>query len=146
MPPVDPPSVPRVALFAATPAPVLCLVRDLMFAGKITVAAGHAAVAVRVVRDPAQLTDLDGRLLIVDLNQAAALPAAVAWRRRTGRPVVGFVAHVDAETIAAARTAGVDRVLARSAFAQQLPTLLAQGDRDVAGALPVPSPGTPGEG
>jgi hypothetical protein len=109
---------------AAPPLPVLCLVRDLMFAGKITVAAGHAGIVVEMVRDPARLSDREGRQLIVDLNQDGALPAAVAWRQRSGRPVIGFVAHVDTATIAAARAAGIDRVLARSAFTTQLPELL----------------------
>ena len=116
--------MPPDAPAAAPPLPVLCLVRDLMFAGKITVAAGHAGVTVDMVRDPAKLLDRDGRQLIVDLNQEGALAAAIAWRQRTGRPVVGFVAHVDTDTIAAARTAGIDRVLARSAFTVQLPDLL----------------------
>ncbi len=106
------------------PLPTLCLVRDLMFVGKIRVVAEQAGVAVTVLRDPAALADRDGPQLVVDLNQDGAMAAAVAWRARTGRPVVGFVAHVDTATIAAARAAGIDRVLARSAFVTQLPTLL----------------------
>jgi CheY-like chemotaxis protein len=39
-------------------------------------------------------------------------------------PTVGFVSHVDTATIEAARKAGVDRVLARSAFVEQLQGLL----------------------
>jgi hypothetical protein len=41
-----------------------------------------------------------------------------------GIPTLGFVSHVDSPTIEAARRAGVDRVLARSAFVEQLPELL----------------------
>ena len=108
----------------ADPPATLCLIRDLMFASKVTAAATAAGVAVRLLRDPAALATVDGSQLIVDLNQPAALPAAAAWRARTGRPVIGFVSHVDVDTVAAARAAGVDRVLARSAFAQQLPDLL----------------------
>ena len=103
---------------------VVCLVRDLMFAGKITA----AGVPARVVRDPAALATADGSHLVVDLNQEGALAAAVAWRTRTGRPVVGFVAHVDTSTIEAARAAGIDRVMARGAFAQRLPALLSSPD------------------
>ncbi len=117
------------------PLPIPCLVRDLMFAGKISVAAAHAGAAVRIVRDPAALAAIDGPQLIVDLNQEGALPAAAAWRLRTGRPVVGFVAHVDTATVAAARAASLDRVLARSAFAAQLPALLRYA--------PEPSDGSP---
>jgi hypothetical protein len=38
---------------------------------------------------------------------------------------VGFVSHVDVTTIDAARAAGVEEILARSAFAMKLPDLLA---------------------
>jgi hypothetical protein len=38
--------------------------------------------------------------------------------------VVGFVSHVDAVTIAHARGSGLDRVLPRSRFVEQLPELL----------------------
>jgi hypothetical protein len=40
-------------------------------------------------------------------------------------PTLGFVSHVDTATIQAARLAGVGSVLARSAFVEQLPQLLA---------------------
>jgi hypothetical protein len=38
---------------------------------------------------------------------------------------LGYVSHVDSETIAAARAAGIDEVIARSAFADRLGDLLA---------------------
>ena len=41
-------------------------------------------------------------------------------------PTVGFVAHVDAVAIDAARRAGIDDVMARSAFAERLPQILAR--------------------
>ena len=103
---------------------VLVLVRDLMFASKIRLAAESVATSVRILRDPAQLNDAVAPRLIVDLNQPAALDAAVTWKRRTGGHVVGFVSHVDAETIRAAREAGVDQVLPRSRFVEILPDLL----------------------
>ena len=103
---------------------VLVLVRDLMFASKIRVTAESVATPVRMLRDPAQLNDAAGRRVIVDLNQAGALDAAVAWKARTGGEVVGFVSHVDTGTIRAAREAGVDQVLPRSRFVEILPDLL----------------------
>jgi PleD family two-component response regulator len=39
-------------------------------------------------------------------------------------PTIGYVSHVDVATIDAARAAGVDDVLARSAFAKNLAALL----------------------
>ncbi len=84
-------------------------------------------IDIKTLRDPATLALQDGDWLIVDLNQDHALNAAAEWRRRTGRAVVGFVSHVDTETITAARAAGIDRILARSAFVAQLPNLLTTG-------------------
>ena len=40
-------------------------------------------------------------------------------------PTVGYVSHVHVDMINAARAAGVDDVLARSAFTTRLPELLA---------------------
>jgi hypothetical protein len=115
---------------------VLVLVRDLIFAGRITATARELAVAATLVRDPAKLpteTSTAG-LLIVDLNLAGAIDAARQWKRATGGAVTGFVAHTDAETIAAARAAGIDRVLARSRFVEVLPALL--GGSGIDGVLP----------
>jgi hypothetical protein len=64
-------------------------------------------------------------LLIVDLNQEGVVAAAGEWGKGPGRRVVGFVSHVDAERIAAAREAGIGEVLARSRFVEILPALLA---------------------
>ena len=78
----------------------------------------------RMVRDPAKLPAEGGKRLIVDLNQDGAIDAAVEWKARTGGAVVGFVSHVDTPTIAKAREAGVDQVLARSRFVEILSDLL----------------------
>jgi hypothetical protein len=102
----------------------VCLVRDLLFYSKIRSAAAAAGVELKSVRDPARLADETGTGLLVDLNQDGALQAAIAWREQTARPVVGFVSHVDGETIKTARAAGIDRVLARSQFEQNLPGIL----------------------
>ena len=42
-------------------------------------------------------------------------------------PTVGFVSHVDAAAIDAARRAGVGEVLARSTFTERLPDILQRG-------------------
>jgi hypothetical protein len=109
--------------------PVIALVRDLLFASKITVTAASAGTSVTLVRDPAKLAGHAGARLIVDLNQAGAIDAARAWKESTGGEVVGFVSHVDTATIDHARASGVDRVLARSRFVELLPELIASGDR-----------------
>ena len=97
-----------------------------MFSSKIAAEGRAQQAAVEMLRDPQQLEQRDGSRLIVDLNQQGALDAAAAWKQRTSKPVIGFVSHVDAATITRARELGIDQVLARSAFVQQLPTLLAQ--------------------
>jgi hypothetical protein len=109
------------------PRPILALVRDLMFASRITAEARAAGTAVKVVRDPARLADEPGgagALLLVDLSLPDALDAAARWRAATGGEVIGFVAHVDAATAARARAAGLDRVLARSRFVELLAQIL----------------------
>jgi hypothetical protein len=114
---------------AATPSvPLLVLVRDLLFSSRIAVAARHLGVEIKLLRESRQLTAEAGGRLIVDLNQAGALDAAIEWRRGGhARQVIGFVAHVDAETIRRARDAGIDQVLPRSRFVAELESLL-RGD------------------
>lgn len=106
--------------------PILVLVRDLIFSTRISTTARAAGIEIRMIRDPAKLPGQAGRLLIVDLNLAGAIEAAGAWRTDTA-PVVGFVSHVDAQTAARAKAAGIDRVMARSRFVEILPQLLAGG-------------------
>jgi DNA-binding NarL/FixJ family response regulator len=104
---------------------VLALVRDLIFASRITATAAELGVPVKLMRDPAALPGQTGRRLIVDLNLDGAIEAARAWQATVaGGDVVGFVSHVDKATIDRARAAGVDQVLARSRFVEVLPDLL----------------------
>jgi hypothetical protein len=43
-------------------------------------------------------------------------------------PTVGFLSHVQRDLAVAAREAGCDRVMARSAFTKDLPTILSEGE------------------
>jgi hypothetical protein len=110
---------------------VLALVRDLLFASKITSAASQVGVSVQVVRNPAMIDEQPGRLLLVDLSLEGAVAAAGRWQRAHQGEVVGFVSHTDAATIALARQAGIRRIVARGAFVEQLPDLLRQPDPGV---------------
>jgi hypothetical protein len=103
---------------------VIALIQDLIFGSKITAEARAAGVQVRTARDPAGLAAADdGDLLLVDLNLPGAIEAAGAWVARTSRTAVGFVSHVDADTIARARVAGITPI-PRSRFVNELPELL----------------------
>jgi hypothetical protein len=106
------------------PPQVVALVRDLMFASRIRLAAKDLGVDVRLVRDPGHLIAAGGNRLLVDLNQEGAIEAARQWKEATGGVVVGFVSHVDVETVTRARSAGIDQVMARSRFVEVLPDLL----------------------
>lgn len=104
---------------------VLILCRDLLLGSRITATAQSAGVSFKVVRDAAKLAGQAGQRLIVDLNQDGAIDAAATWKSAGGGEVIGFVSHVDAATIQRARTAGLDQVMPRSAFVQQLPLIVA---------------------
>jgi AmiR/NasT family two-component response regulator len=107
---------------------VLALGRDLMFSSRIAAEGRAAGVAVRIVRDPANLPPT-ARMLMVDLALEGAIDAAANWQRHSGRPVVAFVSHVDEQTIAKAKDAGIVNVMSRGSFTRQLPRIL----RDLAG-------------
>jgi CheY-like chemotaxis protein len=111
---------------------ILALVDDLLFLSKIQQTAQHAGVAVKSAR-PAELLGLAIKdapnALIVDLNHRSGnalevLRALKSDSKTKDIPVIGFVSHVQNDLIAAAREAGCDLVLARSAFVSQLPSLL----------------------
>ena len=106
------------------PAGVVVFVRDLMFSGRILAEARAQQVSVKIVRDGKELHKENGKRLIVDLNQEGAIEAAVAWKEKQSGEVVGFVSHVDNETIERARASGIDRVLSRGQFVQVVGELL----------------------
>lgn len=117
-------------------APVLALVADLMFASRIAGAGRAAGVPVETVQSEARLwaraDALRPRCVMVDLAVRAGDPIGVIERLKgsgayAGVPVVAFGAHVDRDALSAARDAGADRVLARSAFVRELPSLLRVG-------------------
>ncbi len=61
--------------------------------------------------------DRSADVVVVDLGLADALPAVTALRADGSTAhVVGYGRHTEREALAAARAAGCDRVLARSAF------------------------------
>ena len=104
---------------------VVAYVPDLMDRSKVA-----AAVPDRVTftSSPADLVAQGGgaELVVVDLGRPGVVEAVAALAASDGRPrILGFASHVDRDTMDAARDAGCDRVLARSAFFADLPALLA---------------------
>jgi DNA-binding NarL/FixJ family response regulator len=112
----------------------VCAIDDLLFSIKIKEVAKHLGVDVYFERSAERIVDTvrdkQPRLVIFDLNSAKlhpldAIAALKADPTLTAVKTLGYVSHVDSATIAAARQAGVDDVLARSAFAGRLPEILA---------------------
>jgi CheY-like chemotaxis protein len=109
---------------------VVALMDDLFFQMKLAETAKHLGVDVKVATTPEALQTLldpPPRLLIVDLNSRSQ-PIAMIQRLRAdknGVRVVGFLSHVQTDLAAQARAAGCDEVMPRSAFTQNLATILA---------------------
>lgn len=120
---------------------ILAVLDDLMFTSKIRSAATAAGVTIAFARSrEAALTAIHEHrptLVILDLNNPRTDPLGLVSAlkdldrdgSRPAIPTLGYVSHVDTPTIEAARAAGLDTVLARSAFTQRLPDLLLQSDR-----------------
>lgn len=109
------------------------MIDDLFFRAKVEATAAALGVPVALADDPAALADRlagDGdATVLVDLNHPAD-PIAAIRALKSAAPsarVIAFGSHVDGERLKAAREAGADRVLARSAFTERLPELLAPG-------------------
>jgi PleD family two-component response regulator len=113
---------------------ILALVDDLMFRSKIKSIAAQRGVPVTFVQSSdAALAEMRAKtpaLVIFDLNNQRTDPLGTLAAMRNDAalasiPTIGYVSHVDVDTINAARAAGAGEVLARSAFAAKLAELLA---------------------
>lgn len=114
---------------------VLAVVDDLMFASKIRSTAKQLGVQLAFARSSddalAEMRKSKPSVVILDLNNPRTDPLGIvaAMQRDpalAGIPTVGYVSHVDAALIAAARQTGVTEVLARSAFATCLADILSR--------------------
>jgi len=112
--------------------PILTVVDDLLFLAKIQQTAQQVGIRVEVI-DPAMVEERvknsGVNSIILDLNHRSASAVEVA-RSIKANPdtrhvqLVAFLSHVQTDLAAAARAAGCDVILPRSAFSQQLPQLL----------------------
>jgi CheY-like chemotaxis protein len=112
---------------------VLCVVDDLIFSVKISTAAKALAASVFFERSPdmvlPRIREKQPSLVIFDLNSAKLRPLEVIARMKAdpglrGIRTLGYVSHVQTDVINAARGAGIDEVLARSAFSDRLGQIL----------------------
>lgn len=112
---------------------ILVAVDDLMFSSKIRATAKGVGAEIAFARTPAEILSqaraLKPSLIIFDINSAKAdaVNTVAALKNDPELRAIrtaGFVSHVDTRMIMAAREAGIDDVMARSAFAANLAQIL----------------------
>lgn len=113
---------------------IVAAVEDLLFSSKIRNVARQFQVEVVFARSPdvilAEVRARRPSLVVFDLNAERTGPVETIARIKSdpefaGTRAIGFASHVHAELIAAARAAGADEVMARSAFVATLPDIVA---------------------
>jgi DNA-binding NarL/FixJ family response regulator len=112
---------------------ILAAVDDFLFRSKIRATAKHVNRDVTFAQTSgeilAQARELKPTLVIIDLNSTKADPVATIAALKADPELakvraIGFASHVHTDLIAAARRAGADQVLPRSAFAGNLAEIL----------------------
>jgi PleD family two-component response regulator len=112
---------------------ILCVVDDLIFSVKISTAARVVGAETYFERNPEmvlpRIREKQPALVIFDLNGTKLRPleTIAAMKSDPGLRAIrtlGYVSHVQTDVINAARTAGIDEVLARSAFCDRLGQIL----------------------
>lgn len=112
---------------------IVCVVDDLIFSIKISTAAKALKTDIYFERAPGmalpRIREERPTLVIFDLNASRLRPLEVIAQMKADPELkdirtLGYVSHVQSELIAAAREAGIDEVLARSAFSDRLGEIL----------------------
>ncbi len=117
------------------PSHLCAFVDDLFFLAKIQETARKLNVKVEFVKTDKDILDRvknngdeKPSLIIIDLNNINAKPLTIIPKLKKelkkGTAIIGFVSHVQGELKMKAQEAGCDMVLPRSAFSQNLPSLL----------------------
>jgi CheY-like chemotaxis protein len=115
---------------------VLSVVDDLMFRSRISTAAKAVGVRHIVATSPAAAIERARTerpdLILIDLDSSKTQPMEVLQMLAgdadlAALPTVGFVSHVHTHVIQQARSLGIGKVMARSAFVASLEGLL-RGD------------------
>jgi PleD family two-component response regulator len=116
---------------------VLAAVEDLLFRSKISETARQLNAEARFPRSPEKLLETlresPPDLLVLDLNSARFEPLNLLRTVKSDETTqhistVGFLSHVQKDLAIAAKEAGCDRIMARSAFVRDLPQILTQGE------------------
>ena len=116
---------------------VMAAVEDLLFRSKIGETAAQLGVEASFPRSPKKLEDAlrasPPDLLILDLNSSRFEPLGLLQCVKSEEATknvatLGFLSHVQKDLAVAAKEAGCDRVMARSAFTRDLPKVLAEGE------------------
>jgi CheY-like chemotaxis protein len=112
---------------------VMAAVEDLLFRSKISETAEVVGVETAFPRSPKRLIEAlrasPPDLLVLDLNSARFEPLELLRIVKSDSALqdvrtVGFLSHVQGDLALAARESGCDRVMARSAFVENLPRVL----------------------
>jgi DNA-binding NarL/FixJ family response regulator len=110
---------------------VIAVVDDLLFGSKIRAAARTASAPISFAhgRDAvaAAVREKSPELILIDLEgqsgDAIEMIRLIRAEAGAGPRIIGFGSHVNVERLEAAKQAGCDQALARSAFVSMLPRL-----------------------
>ncbi len=114
---------------------VLAAIDDLFFLVKVKDAAAKAGLGIDFVKSTdnflEKVRSLHPELIVIDLNAAALSPLALIQALKSNSEtnsmqVLAFVSHVQVDLKKQALEAGADRVIARSAFSQNLNAIMAE--------------------
>jgi hypothetical protein len=126
------------------PTRIYLFIEDLFFFAKINETARKLGVKIAFVKnEPGTIAKIlaagetaKPSLIVFDLNNAAAKPLTLIPKLKAklkrGTSVIGFLSHLQGDLKAKAVEAGCDIVMPRSAFSQNLPTLLRRHGLDEA--------------
>jgi PleD family two-component response regulator len=112
----------------------MAAVEDLLFRSKIGETAAQLGVEASFPRSPKKLEEAlrasPPDLLILDLNSSRFEPLGLLQFVKSEEATknvatLGFLSHVQKDLAVAAKEAGCDRVMARSAFTKDLPKVIA---------------------
>ena len=116
---------------------VVAAVEDLLFRSKIGETADTLGIEASFPRSSKKLEEVlkssPPDLLVLDLNSSRFEPLKLLRTVKSDEQTeevktVGFLSHVQKDLAVAAKEAGCDRVMARSAFTRDLPKVLAEGE------------------